>query len=101
MRIKSILKLCAAGLVWVCIAGCDMGYSPMIVNEYDEPIELSLTFNGGEIRQTATLPPHTPLVQRQKGLAIYEILLKTASGGVRKYSLPDFEAARRKRPSDL
>jgi hypothetical protein len=98
MKIKYSLNVVAVALLSVWYTGCDMGYPPIVVNQYKEPIEISLLFNGGDVRETGIrLPANTEFVQRRKGLAIYEIDVRESSGRMRRYSLADFEAARANR----
>lgn len=96
------MRNCVLLVLCLCLVGCDPAYPPVIVNQYSAPIELSVSFNSGDIWERGIrLAPGTAFVQRRKGLIIEEITVKESSGKMRNYGAADFEAARSKRRVDF
>lgn len=89
MRTYVFLALC------LCLVGCDLGYPPVVINGYNESIEISLSFNGGKFLETkGLLPPNEEFVQRRKDLKIDKITVKEKSGKLHTYLSADLEKIR-------
>src|SRR6266568_348361 len=95
------LRLALSGVIWVFAVSCDRGYPPIIANEYDVPIEISISFVGSAYRFSGTLPARTQLVQWRKGLEIEEIRVTLPSGQSRAYGPADLATARSKRKDSV
>jgi hypothetical protein len=97
-----ITKYCIFLLLCLSLVGCDPVYPPVILNEYADSIEMSVSFMNDVPAQTGLkLPPKTEFIQRHKGLVIKEITVKEPSGNLRLYRQADFEDARAKQKVDF
>ena len=89
----------AVACLW--LVGCDPAYPPVIVNQYGDQIEIAVSFNGGDIwEREIKLEPNTVFVQRHKGFAIDEIIVKESSGKPRHYRATDFTTIRSNRKTE-
>ncbi len=91
---KKLMRLVSAMLLLLGLAGCDNGYSPVVVNAYDYPVEITIHFVGEAPSVVGILPSGRELVQRRKGLEIKEIHVKEPSGRLHIYESTELNRMR-------
>lgn len=88
MRVYIVLALS------ILLVGCDSAYPPIIANDYNQPIEITVSFTNGESLSGIRLLPRVELVQRRKGLNIRQITVVEPSGTQRVFGAVELRDVR-------